>query len=231
MAEDVFKEVDAELKAERMRQAARRYAALGIGVIAAVLVGAGAWSWHVSAQKTEALNATGAYLTALRQTDHLPPAPASGIAPLSDTAQTGLASLQKLAVGSPHGIATLARIQEGGVQAAHGDIKAALAAWDSVQADPKADPLLRDLANLLWCQKQLDAGDPATLRSRLSLLSGKDQAWHGLATEALGILDIREGQTEQARKTFAALAVEQDIPAGVRSRAQAMTQALDPSAG
>lgn len=231
MAEDVFKEVDAELKAERLRQSARRYAGLGIGIFAAVLVGAGAWSWHVSSQNTAAQNATSAYLTALRQTDHLPPAPATGITPLSETAQTGLSSLQKLAAGSPEGIATLARIQEGSVQAAHGDMKAALAAWDSVQADAKAAPLLRELANLLWCQKQLDSGDPATLRSRLSLLSGKDKPWHALATEALGILDVREGHTEQARKTFATLAAEQDIPAGVKSRAQAMTQALDPSAG
>ncbi|MGO2958963.1 MAG: tetratricopeptide repeat protein [Acetobacter sp.] len=231
MAEDVFKEVDDELKAERMRQLARRYAGAGLGLIVAVLAGAGAWAWHVSNQKTAALDATGTYLAALRQTDHLPPAPASGTIPYSETAQAGLASLQKLAAASPNGIATLARLQAGGVLAAHGDTKGALAAWDAVQADTHADPLLRELASLIWCQKQLDNGDPATLRSRLSLLTGKDKAWHGLATESLAILDVRENHLEEARKKFAALAAEQDVPSGVRSRAQAMTQALDPSAG
>ncbi|MCI1437510.1 tetratricopeptide repeat protein [Acetobacter indonesiensis] len=230
MAEDVFKEVDDELKAERLRQAARRYAGLGLGVLAAVLVGAGAWSWHLSSQKSASLAATGSYLTALRQTDHLPPAPA-GLTPLGETAKAGLADLQKLAASSPSGIATLARLQEAAVQAAHGDVKSALATWDAVQNDQKADPLLRDLATLLWCQKQIDAGDPATLRSRLSLLTGKGKAWNGLASEALATLDVREGHLDDARKKFAALAATEDEPSGVRSRAQAMSQALDPSAG
>ncbi|GAL96901.1 hypothetical protein AA0312_2016 [Acetobacter tropicalis NRIC 0312] len=230
MAEDVFKEVDDELKAERLRQAARRYAGLGLGVLVVVLAGAGAWSWHLSSQKSASLAATGAYLTALRQTDHLPPASAN-LTPLGETAKIGLASLQQLAAKSPGGLASLARLQEGAVQAAHGDIKAALAAWDAVQTDQKADPLLRQLAMLLWCQKQIDAGDIPSLRSRLSLLTGKDKAWHGLATEALATLDVREGHMDDARKKFAELAAADDVPSGVRSRAQAMTQALDPSAG
>lgn len=230
MAEDVFKEVDDELKAERLRQTARRYAGLGLGVIAAVVIGAGAWSWHLSSLKSASLAATGSYLTALRETDHLPPAPATPT-PLGETAQTGLAALQKLVATGPKGIATLARLQEGGVQAAHGDVKAALAAWDAVQTDQSADPVLRDLATLLWCQKQLDAGDPATLRSRLSLLTGSGKAWNGLATEALATLDIREGHLDDARKKFAVLAAAQDVPSGVRNRAQALSQALDPSAG
>nr|WP_298797865.1 hypothetical protein [uncultured Acetobacter sp.] len=230
MAEDVFKEVDDELKAERLRQTARRYAGLGVGVIAAVVVGAGAWSWHLSSLKSASLAATGSYLTALRETDHLPPAPTT-LTPLGETAQAGLAALQKLEATAPKGIATLARLQEGGVQAAHGDVKGALAAWDAVQNDQSAAPVLRELATLLWCQKQLDAGDPATLRSRLSLLTGSGKAWNGLATEALATLDIREGHLDDARKKFAVLAAAQDVPSGVRNRAQALSQALDPSAG
>ncbi|MFT9217038.1 MAG: hypothetical protein ABF513_12325, partial [Acetobacter malorum] len=72
---------------------------------------------------------------------------------------------------------------------------------------------------------------PATLRSRLSLLSGSGKAWNGLATEALATLDIREGHLDDARKKFAVLAAAQDVPSGVRNRAQALSQALDPSAG
>nr|WP_194300394.1 hypothetical protein [Acetobacter farinalis] len=218
------------MKAERLRQAARRYAGLGVAGLAVILAGAGAWSWHVSSLKSASLAATGSYLAALRETDHLPPAPMT-LTPLGETAQTGLAALQKLAATAPTGVATLARVQEGAVQAAHGDVKGALAAWNAVQTDQNADPVLRDLATLLWCQKQLDAGDPATLRSRLSLLTGTGKAWNGLATEALAVLDMREGHLDEARKKFAALATAQDVPSGVRNRAQALSQALDPAAG
>ena len=36
-------------------------------------------------------------------------------------------------------------------------------AWDQVAADSAADPLLRDLATLMWAQRQIDQGDPVLL--------------------------------------------------------------------
>ena len=230
MAQDVFREVEDDLKAERVRKIARRYAGAGI-VVAVFAVAAGvAWSWRVSGKNADLLLKTGIYLSALRQTDHISPSSAGPVA-LPETAQAGLISLRKLATTSPEGIKTLARLQEGGVQAAQGDIKAALTTWDLVQNDERADPLLRSLASLLWCQRQVDEGDPAMLRSRLSLLSGKDKPWSALASESLAILDLREGKVDAARKKFAALAEDQAIPSGVRSRAQAMLEVIEAPAG
>ncbi|MFT9257587.1 MAG: hypothetical protein ABF535_05880 [Acetobacter sp.] len=232
MAEDLFREVDDEMKAERLRVMARRYAGAAAAVVLLAVAGAGAWSWRASQHKAAALAATGQYLTALRQTDNLPVhQPGSPVTPPGGTTQTGLETLGRLASGGPEGIAVLARMQEAGVQATRGDLKAALGAWDAVQTNEKADPALRDMAMLLWCQHQIDTGDIAVLRSRLSVLVGKGKAWYGLATEALALLDVREGHIEDARKKFAALAMAADVPPGVRNRAQDMTQALDPSAG
>ena len=146
-------------------------------------------------------------------------------------AQSGLEALQKLATSGDQGVATLARMQEAAVQAARGDAPAALAAWNAVQDNPAADPALRSIATLLWCQHQLDTGDIPTLRSRLSLLTGPGKAWNGLAVEALAVLDVRERHRDDARKKLSALVDSGETPAGVRNRAQDMMQALDPSAG
>lgn len=233
MSEDLFREVDDALRAERLRRVAWRYAGLAAAAVVAVGLAGGGWAWHVNQLKAAREQATGTYLTALNQTSNLPaPLPgASSPAVLGKAEQTGLDSLRELAGHAPGGIAVLARLQEAGMQAARGDTKAALAAWDGVQADENAPRLLRDLASLLWCRQQLDTASPAELRSRLSVLSGKDQPWYGLATEALALLDVREGHIDDARRKFAALMAQPDLPGGVRSRAQDMMQALDPSAG
>ena len=231
MAEDIYREVDEELKAERMRAVARRYAGVAVAAVVVVVAGAGLWSWQLARHKALDQVATGTYLTALRQTDHLPDQVGSSPVPLVGKAQNGLDALQKLATSGDQGVAALARMQEAAVQAARGDSAAALAAWNSVQDNPTADPALRSIATLLWCQHQLDKGDIPTLRSRLSLLTGQGKVWNGLAMEALAVLDVREGHKDDARKKLSALVDSAETPAGVRNRAQDMMQALDPSAG
>jgi hypothetical protein len=231
VAEDIYREVDEELKAERMRAVARRYAGVAVAAAVVVVAGAGLWSWKLAQYKALDQAATGTYLAALRQTDHLPDQVGSGPIALVGKAQSGLEALQKLATSGDQGVATLARMQEAAVQAARGDAPAALAAWNAVQDNPAADPALRSIATLLWCQHQLDTGDIPTLRSRLSLLTGPGKAWNGLAVEALAVLDVREGHRDDARKKLSALVDSGETPAGVRNRAQDMMQALDPSAG
>lgn len=231
VAEDIYREVDEELKAERMRAVARRYAGAAVAAVVVVVAGAGLWSWQQAHHKALDQVATGTYLAALRQTDHLPEPVGGAPVALAGKLQSGLDSLQKLATSDDRGVAILARMQEAAVQAARGDAKAALAAWNSVQDDPEADPAWRNIATLLWCQHQLDTGDIPTLRSRLSLLSGQGKAWSGLAVEALAVLDVREGHGDDARKKLSALVDSAETPAGVRNRAQDMMQALDPSAG
>ena len=50
----------------------------------------------------------------------------------------------------------------------------AAALWDQVAADSSADPLLRDLASLLWAQHQIDSGDPSLLEARLKALAAPE---------------------------------------------------------
>ena len=63
-------------------------------------------------------------------------------------------------------------------------------------SDSSADPLLRDLASLLWALHEIDSGDPALLEARLKPLADPNNPWHALAEEQLALLDLRQGQTD-----------------------------------
>ena len=70
----------------------------------------------------------------------------------------------KLAAPRPEGYATLARLREAALKADARRSAGAAALWDQVAADASADPLLRDLASLLWAQHLIDTGDPRCWR-------------------------------------------------------------------
>jgi hypothetical protein len=131
-----------------------------------------------------------------------------------------------VAANSPEGYATLARLQEAALRADAADLKGAGAIWDQVAGDASADPLLRDLASLLWAQHQLDQGDPALLEARLKPLTDTANPWHALAQEQLALLDLRLGKKDLAKSALQHLAEDATAPSGVRGRASGILTRL-----
>ena len=86
--------------------------------------------------------------------------------------------------------------------------------------------MLRDLATLLWAQRQIDQGDPARLEARLKPLTDPDNAWRAFAKEQLGLLALRQGHTDEAQASFRILAQDVTAPTGVRNRATALLNRL-----
>jgi hypothetical protein len=95
-----------------------------------------------------------------------------------------------------------------------------------VAADTSVDPLLRDLASLLWVSHQIDSGDPALLQARLKALAAPDNAWHALAEEQFALLDMRLGKADDAKATLRRLAQDEAAPNGVRGRAGGLLNRL-----
>jgi hypothetical protein len=133
-----------------------------------------------------------------------------------------MAEFDALTSTAPEGYRTLARLQSAALKARAGDLSGAAQLWDSVAGDSSADPLLRDLASLLWAQHQIDTGDPALLEARLRPLAAPDNAWKSLAQEQLAVLDLRQGKTDAAKDTLRKLAQDVTAPDGVRGRAAGM---------
>ncbi len=217
---DIFDEVEEELRAERAQQLLKRYA--GVIIAAALLiVGAAAgwqgWRWYQARQDQAAAVQ---YLVAMNLADPT----AAGTSPASRTA--AIAAFTRLSATSPEGYRTLARLREAALQADAGNLQGATALWDQVAGDQSADPLLRDLASLLWVSHVIDRGDPALIQDRLKALTTPDNPWRAMAEEQLALLDLRLGRTDQAKATLRSLAQDATAPSGVRGRATGLLNRL-----
>jgi hypothetical protein len=214
---DIFDEVDEELRAERVQRLLKRYGGLIIAAAVAVVAGAGglqAWRWW---QAKQDLAAAQHYLIAMAMVD-------SAAGPANTKA--AITAFGALTRAAPDGYRTLARLQTAAQKAEAGDKAGAAALWNDVASDTAADPLLRDLASLLWCQHQIDSGDPGILAARLTTLAEPDNAWRPLAKEQLALLDMRQGKTDAARTTLRALLQDRTTPAGIRDRVAGLLERL-----
>lgn len=217
---DIFDEVDEELRAERAQRLLKRYAGVIIAcalLIVGVAAGWQAWRWYQTRQDQAA---AAEYLTAMNL--------AEDPAGVSDAARNGaaIAVLDKLESSAPEGYRTLARLRAAAAKAALGDVPGALALWDQVAADTSADPLLRDLASLMWAEHQIDSGDPSLLQARLTELAKAGNAWHALAEEQLALVSMRLGKPDEAKAILRRLAQDTTAPNGVRGRANTLLSRL-----
>ena len=215
---DIFDEVSEDLRAEKAQLLFKRYGWAIAALAVAVVIAAGAWQGWLYYQKKQDAAASDAFLAAMRQAAQ----PLGGGQATEEAKKAALAGFEKLAADAPEGYRTLARLRAAGLKADMGDLPGALALWDAVAHDDSADKLLRDLANLLWAQHGIDAGDPPVVRARLAALEKPDNPFRALAEEAGALLDLRLGQTDAAKAALQKLASDPTAPEGVHARANGL---------
>jgi hypothetical protein len=217
---DIFDEVNEDLRAERAQALLKRYGGLIIAVALLIVAAAGGWqAWHWWQARRDMAAGT-AFLAAMTA------AQATGPAQDAASRTAAINAFDQVAATAPDGYRTLARLRAAALKADSGDIQGAAALYDQVSSDSAADPLLRDLASLLWAQRQLDTGDPARLEARLKALATPDNPWHALASEDLALLDLRQGHTDAAKTTLRRLAGDVTLPQDLRGRASGLLNRL-----
>ena len=111
----------------------------------------------------------------------------------------------------------------GGVAALLSGEAGALAA---LAADPAADPLYRDLAQLrLAADPDADLDDDAR-RAALSAIAAPGAPYRVLAEEQIALIDARGGDVSGAAERLAALAADPEAGPGLRRRAGQLVLAL-----
>ena len=213
---DIFDEVEEDLRSDRARALARRYGAYIVALAVLVVIAAGAWEawrWYTAKQRAEVATA---FVAATRLE----------AGSEADAKAQARAAYDKVATMGNDGYRMIARLRAASLAADAGDMERANALWDQVAGDGTVDPLYRDLAGLVSVQRQLDKGDPKKLMSRLTPMLNAENPWSALAREALGLLQMRAGEVEAARKTLQDLTSDVSTPSGVRGRANLLLAKL-----
>ena len=212
--ENLFKEIDEELRQEKMTVLWKKYGIFVIGaavlVVGSVAAFQASQTWDTNRRSVESAQ----FATALDAAMQRRPADA-------------VQNFAILARDGSIGYATLARLNQAALQAEGGDRAGAVGSYLSIANDDTVDSIFRDLALLLSTLHDLDTAAPDELAKRVAQLTLTDNPWRHSAKELSALLSQRRGDSSNARKIFQDLADDVTAPAGIRARAAEMSAILE----
>jgi len=214
---DIFDEVSEDLRAERARALLARYGGLLVGACVLVLILVAGWQWNQARADKENQRVSTLFVAATNL---------ASAANDDASRAAALAAFQQVEQHGHKNYTVLAKLNEAALKYEGGDLNGALVLWDQVAGDGNAPIAIRDLSALFWVQHQIDSGDPAQLTGRLSPLLAPSNMWHGLASEQMALLLLRQGKTDQARDRLLQLEADTTVPQNARSRAAALLASL-----
>ncbi|HWK40266.1 MAG TPA: tetratricopeptide repeat protein [Hyphomicrobium sp.] len=203
----LLREVEEELRRERLEKIWKDYGTFVIAAAVAVVLGVMGYKYWESHRIAAAYESGSRYEEALN---------------LLAEKKTGSADVEfeKLSKDGPAGYRALSLLQLAGSQSKEGKKAEALATYDSLANDNSADTLLRSFARLQAAGLRLGEADFTEMENRLTPLMGDDDPWRFSARELLGLAAYKAGKLTDARAALTPLFVEQEAPQSITERAQ-----------
>ncbi|WIY53803.1 tetratricopeptide repeat protein [Devosia sp. YIM 151766] len=202
--ENIFREIDEELRSDRMRALWRRYAPFVIGgaiaIVALVAVNEG-WAWYTKSQSSQSSQELYAALDAAERGD----------------LSAAQAQLDQLAADGSGGYPALAEFRKAALLAEQDDVTGAIAAYDAL-ANTQSNMRLRDLALLLAGNLLVDSGSLADVETRIGTLATDDSQLRRVARELLGLAQYKAGDFAAAQASFQAVLDDPLATASLRNR-------------
>ncbi len=222
---DLFAEVDEDVRAERARAAAKRWAPAFAGLAVVAVIAVGAWQATLSHREARDARLSGLFFDAQNAVDDTSQSTQPGAG-----AARGLALFRSLADAPRPGIRTLARLREAQLLGDRGDNAGAVHALDAVADDAAAPETLRELATLLSVERQMSGPSAAQQAARLATLERPGAPFRALALEAGATIALEQGHTDETRRVLSTLVADGEAPTGVRERAGTLLQAIGAAA-
>lgn len=136
------------------------------------------------------------------------------------------AKLQSVAGDGSAGSAAAARLMLAGIAIEQNRKPDALRLYGEVARDEKAPQPLRDLATIREVGANFDAMKPQDVVDRLKPYAAPGNAWFGVAGELVGMAYLKMGQQDRAAPLFAAIAKDEGVNPGLRSRSRQLAAVL-----
>lgn len=203
----LLREVEEELRRERLEKLWQQYGTYVIAVAALIVVGVAGYKYMEARRISIAEEAGAQYEAAMA---------------LATGGKEGSAAkeLEKLAADGPSGYQALARLQLAGILLKEGKKDEALKSFEALADDSSADSLLRDFAALQAASLRLGDADWTEMQNRLNALAADDNPWRYSARELLGLAALKAGKPDEARKVLEPLLADENAPRSIVDRSQ-----------
>ena len=204
--DDVFREVDEEVRREQLKKLWERYQYLIVGVVFLVVVGVGGWRVYEYLQTQRAERIGTQFENAMALAD-------SG---KHDEAEKLFGRIA--AEGTP-AYRTLASIRQAAALA-NSDTTAAAELYKKIAADSSVEQVMRDLASLRAAGLLIDAGSHVDARKLLEPLAQPGRDFRHAARELLALNAWKSNDRAGAMKWYAAILTDPEAPASSRARVE-----------
>ncbi len=206
---DVFAEVNADLRKDRLQSLWDKYGYYVLGAIAAIILGVGAQAGYSSLQRTANEEASVRY------------------AALVATAPTQ-ESLAAFASAEDNGYGALAAFTLAVQQAEAGAMREALSGFDALATQNDLPKGLQDYARLQAAIILLDSasGSADDIAARLAPLLAQTGGFNPMARDIMGLAWIKSGDKDKARALFEAQKTDETTSRFARERANIMLDTL-----
>ena len=211
---DAFlREVDEELRKEKLNQFFTRYGWAVIGGVVLLLAAIGGWIWWQDRQDAQAAAQGEALLEALESLQ-------------AGSRDAASPKIDELAESNIEGYRVAALFARAGIQVESGETEAAVATLAAIAENEDFAEPYRQAALVRQTALQFDSLPPAQVIQRLQPLAEAESAWYGAAGEMVAIAYMKLNQPERAGPIFAGIAGDETVPPSIRTRAVQMAGSL-----
>jgi hypothetical protein len=211
---DTFvREVDENLRRDRLRDFARNYGGWLIAAVVLFLAASGGWIYWQYHQRQQSQHQVEQLADIYKQigSSQADKAPQR----LDQLAETGSSAVRATALFTR---AALAIEQK--------DLKLATAKYREIATDEDLAKPFRDLALIRQTALEFDSLKPEDVIARLRPLAKPGEPWFGSAGEMTAVALIKQGKKEEAGRLYAAIAKDKNVPDALRARSVQIASTL-----
>ena len=213
---DIFREVDEDVRRERLQKLWERHSNLIVAAALLVVLAVGGWRGYEYVEAKRAAEAGAAFDKAVELSEANKHAEAE-------------AAFADLAAKAPSGYRVLARLRMA-TEVASRDTKAAAKLFDEIAADRSVGAAEQDLARVRAAQLLLESAGYADMKSRLEAAAAPGSTFRHTARELLALSAWRANDAAATRQWLDVIANDGETPPSLRSRAEALQALLPPVA-
>jgi hypothetical protein len=207
---DIFREVEEDVRRERLEKLWKQYGDYIIAAGAIVIIAIAGFELWQRYEQSQREKASAEYNAAIA---------VAGTNPAQAVDQLGA-----IAASGPSGYASLARLAKADTLMATGDKNRAVAEYEALAA--KDDGPIGSAARVRAAWALADTTSKAQLQTLLAPLTSPTSAWRFMANEVIAYADYRVGNYQAAETEYRALSNDQAAPTPLRTRARIMAAYL-----